>query len=168
MTNIFFHFTQNIGRIEETRQKNSQDLTKTLEMLEEWKKLWKKEIIQSYEKYFYSFSTKYWKNGRSQAKKFTRPIKNSGDVGRMEEALEEVNNLKLENIFSFIFQNFLEEWKKLGKEFRRSGKNSGNVGRMEEAVEEENIFFNFELFSSSTASSILPTFPEFLPGLVKF
>ena len=33
--------------MEEARQKNSQDLTKTLEMLEEWKKLWKKKIIQS-------------------------------------------------------------------------------------------------------------------------
>ena len=54
----------------------------------------------------------------------------------MEEALEEVNNIK--NIFSFIFQKFLEEWKKLGKKFGRPGKNSGNVGRMEEAVEEEN------------------------------
>ena len=46
-------------------------------------------------KYFLSFSTKYWKNGRSQAKKFTRPGKNSGNVGRMEEALEEENNSKL-------------------------------------------------------------------------
>ena len=64
-------------------------------ILEKWKKLWKKEIIQSYEKYFYSFSTKYWKNGRSQAKKFTRPIKYSGNVGRMEEAQEEENNSKL-------------------------------------------------------------------------
>ena len=79
----------------------------------------------------------------------------------MEEAVDKENNSKLRNIFSFIFQNFLEEWKKLGKKFRRPGKNSGNVGRTEEAVEEENIFFNFELFSSSTASSILPTFPEF-------
>ena len=51
--------------MEEARQKNSQDLAKTLEMLEEWKKLWKKEIIQRYKKYFLSFSTKYWKNGRS-------------------------------------------------------------------------------------------------------
>ena len=42
----FFHFPQNIGRVEEARQKISQDLTKTLEMLEEWKKLWKKKIIQ--------------------------------------------------------------------------------------------------------------------------
>ena len=29
--------------MEEVRQKNSQDLAKTLEMLEEWKKLWKKK-----------------------------------------------------------------------------------------------------------------------------
>ena len=56
----------------------------------------------------------------------------------MEEAVEKENDLKLKNIFSFIFQKILEEWKKLGKKFRRPGKNSGNVGRMEEAVEEEN------------------------------
>ena len=81
--------------MEEARQKNSQDLAKTLEMLEEWKKLWKKKIIQYYEKYFYSFTTEYWKNVGSQAKQFTRPSKNSGNVGRMEEALEEDNNSKL-------------------------------------------------------------------------
>ena len=80
----------------------------------------------------------------------------------MEEAVEEEKNSKLKiYIYLFIFQKFLEEWKKLGKKFRRPGKNSGNVGRMEEAVEEENIFFNFELFSSYKASTILPTFPEF-------
>ena len=61
----FFHFPQKIGGMEEARQKNSQDPSKTLEMLEEWKKLWKKKIIQSYKKYFHSFSTKHWKNGRS-------------------------------------------------------------------------------------------------------
>ena len=59
---IFFHFPQKIRRMEEARQKNSQDPSKTLEMLEEWKKLWKKKIIQYYEKYFYSFTTEYWKN----------------------------------------------------------------------------------------------------------
>ena len=64
--NVFFHFPQNIGRMEDARQKkNSEDLAKTLEMLEEWKKLWKKKMIRSYKKYFLSFSTKYWKNGRS-------------------------------------------------------------------------------------------------------
>ena len=71
-------------------------------------------------------------------KKFRRPGKNSGNVGRMEEAVKEEHNSKLKNIFSLIFQNFLEKWKKLGKKFRRPGKNSGNVGRMEEALEEEN------------------------------
>ena len=86
----------------------------------------------------------------------------------MEEAVKEENNSKLKNIFSFIFQKILEEWKKLGKKFRRPGKNSGNVGRMEEALEEqnnfwkkkENIFLNFELFSFSKASFVLTTFPE--------
>ena len=43
--NIFFHFPQNIGRMEEARQKNSLDPSKTLEMLEEWKKQQKKKII---------------------------------------------------------------------------------------------------------------------------
>ena len=56
----------------------------------------------------------------------------------MEEASEEESNSKLKIIFSFIFQNFLEEWKKLGKKFRRPGKNSGNVARTEEALEEVN------------------------------
>ena len=37
--NIFSHFPKNIGIMEKARQKNSQDLAKTLEMLEEWKKL---------------------------------------------------------------------------------------------------------------------------------
>ena len=41
--------------MEEARQRISQDLTKTLEMLEEWKKLWKKKIIQSYENIFFHF-----------------------------------------------------------------------------------------------------------------
>ena len=33
--------------MEVDRQKNSEDQVKTLEKLEEWKKLWKKKIIQS-------------------------------------------------------------------------------------------------------------------------
>ena len=86
---------------------------------------------------FLSLSKNYWKNGRSQARKFTRPGKKSGNVGRMEEALEEENILKLKNIFSFVFQKFLEEWKKLGKNSEHL-QNSGNVGRTEKAVEEAN------------------------------
>merc|ERR1712051_290225 len=69
--------------------------------------------------------------------KNSEDLQNSGNVGRTEEAVEEENNSKLKNIFSFIFQKILEEWKKLGKKFRRPGNNSGNVGRMEEAVKEE-------------------------------
>ena len=50
--------------------------------------------------------------------------KNSEDlaktVGRMEEAVEKENDLKLKNIFSFIFQNFLEEWKKLSKKIQKT------------------------------------------------
>ena len=73
--------------MEEARQKNSQDLAKTLEILEEWKKLWKKKIIQSYENIFFHFPKnigrmeearqknsedlaklwKCWKNGRSSS-----------------------------------------------------------------------------------------------------
>ena len=80
--------------MEEARQKNSQDLAKTLEMLEEWKKLWKKEIIQSYEKYFLSFSTKYWKNGRREEERFQKTWQNSGNAGRMEEVVKEGNKSK--------------------------------------------------------------------------
>ena len=98
--------------MEEARQKNSQDLAKTLEMLEEWKKLWKKKIIQTYNYIFFHFPKKYWKNGRSQAKKFTRLGKNSENVGRMEEAVEEEIIQSYENIF-FHFPK--------------------NIGRMEEA-----------------------------------
>ena len=62
---IFFHFPQNIGRIEEARQRYSEEMAKTLEMLEEWKKPWKKKIIQSYENIFFHFPK---------------------NIGRMEEA----------------------------------------------------------------------------------
>ena len=64
----FLSFSTKYWKNGRSQAKNSQDLAKTLEMLEEWKKLWKKKIIQSYKKYFLSFSKKYWKNGRSQAK----------------------------------------------------------------------------------------------------
>ena len=77
--------------MEEERQKNSEDLAKTLEKLEEWKK----KIIWIYKKYFLSFSPEDWKNGRREAEKFRRPSKNSGKVGRMEEVVEEENNLNL-------------------------------------------------------------------------
>ena len=53
------------------------------------------KIIQSYKKIFSIIFKKYWKTGKSQAKKFTRPGKNSGNVGRMEEAVEEGKNTKL-------------------------------------------------------------------------
>ena len=75
--------------MEKARQKNSQDPLKTLEMLEEWKKLWKKELIQRYKKYFLSFSTKY--------------------IGRMEEARQK-NSQDLTKTLEM-----LEEWKKLWK-----------------------------------------------------
>jgi hypothetical protein len=39
------NFPEKIGRMEEETQKNSEDLAKTLEKLEEWKKLWKKKKI---------------------------------------------------------------------------------------------------------------------------
>ena len=109
-----------LKKTSEARQKNSQDPSKTLEILEEWKKLWDNVIIQSYKKYFLSFSTKYWKNGRSQAKKFTRPFKNFGNVERMEEVVEKENNIKLQKIFSIIFHKLLEEWKKLDKKIHKT------------------------------------------------
>ena len=82
--------------MEEARQKNSKDLAKTLEMLEEWKKLWKKKIIQSYENIFFHFPKNIGRMEEGRQKKFTRPVKNFGNVGRMEKALdEEENKLKL-------------------------------------------------------------------------
>ena len=72
--------------MEEARQKNSQDLAKTLEMLEEWKKLWKKKIIQSYKNIFYHFPQ---------------------NIGRMEEAKQN-NSQDLTKTLEM-----LEEWKKL-------------------------------------------------------
>ena len=61
----FFYFPQNIGRMEEARQKKSHHPSNTLEMLEEWKKLWEKDIIQSYKNIFFHFPQ---------------------NIGRMEEA----------------------------------------------------------------------------------
>ena len=74
--------------MEEARQKNSHDLAKTLEILEEWKKLWKKKIIQSLKNIFIHF-TKY--------------------IGRMEEARQK-NSQDLAKTLEI-----LEEWKKLWK-----------------------------------------------------
>ena len=72
--------------MEEARQKNSHDLAKTLEILEEWKKLWKKKIIQSFKNIFFHFP-KY--------------------IGRMEEARQK-NSQDLAKTLEI-----LEEWKKL-------------------------------------------------------
>ena len=65
---------------------------------------------------------KFLEEWKKVGKKFRRPGKNSGNVGRMEEGVEEKNNSKLKMIFSFIFQKILEEWKKLSKKFRRPAK----------------------------------------------
>jgi hypothetical protein len=72
--------------MEEARQKNWQDLAKTLEMLEEWKKLWSKKIIQNYENIFFHFPK---------------------NIGRMEEARQK-NSKDLAKTLEM-----LEEWKKL-------------------------------------------------------
>ena len=56
--------------MEEATQKNSQDLAKPLEMLEEWKKLMKKKIIQNYENIFFHFPK---------------------NIGRMEEAKPKIS-----------------------------------------------------------------------------
>ena len=55
----------------------------------------------------------------------------------MEEALEEENNSKLKNIFSFIFQNISKNGRSQAN-YSEDLQNSGNVRRMEEAFEEEN------------------------------
>ena len=94
--------------MEEARQKNSQDMAKTLEMLEEWKKLWKKKIIQSYRKYFLSFSKKILEEWKKLGKKFRIPCKNSGNVGRMEEARQRIQK-------TCKTLEMLEERKKLWK-----------------------------------------------------
>ena len=70
--------------------------------------------------YFLSFSTKSWKNGRREAIKFRTPAKtlgkkeedrqkificpgkNSGNVGRMEEAVKQENNLKLYRMWTML------------------------------------------------------------------
>ena len=57
--------------MEEERQKNSEDLAKTLEKLEERKKLLEKKN-SNYEKYFLSFSTEDWKNGRREAERIQK------------------------------------------------------------------------------------------------
>ena len=49
-----------------------------------------------------------------------RPDKNSGNVGRMEEAVEEENNSILRKIFLFIYHRILEECKKLGKTIHKT------------------------------------------------
>ena len=73
-------------------------------------------------KYIFFIFRKNLEEWKKLGKKFRRPGKNTRNVGRMEEALEEENNSKLQNIFSFIFQKNLEEWKKLGKKFIRPAK----------------------------------------------
>ena len=48
LKNIYFlSFSKIFWKNGRSQAKNSEDLVKTLEMLEEWKKLWKKKIIQS-------------------------------------------------------------------------------------------------------------------------
>ena len=63
-------------------------------------------------------------------KKFRRPSKNSGKVGRMEEALEEENNSKLQKIFSFIFQ------KNIGRMEKARQKNSPDLAKTLKMLEE--------------------------------
>ena len=46
--------------MEVDRQKNSEDLVKTLEMLEEWKKLWKNKIIFGRRKKIYFLTLNYF------------------------------------------------------------------------------------------------------------
>ena len=73
-------------------------------------------------KYFLLFSTKYWKNGRSQAKKIHITHQILWKCWKMEEAVGEGYNSKLQKIFSFIFHKILEEWNKLGKKIHKTHK----------------------------------------------
>ena len=93
------------------RQKNSEDLAKTLEMLEEWKKLWKKKIIQSYENIFFHFPKNIGRMEEARQKKFARPGKNSGYVGIMEEAVEE----EIIQSYKQYFLSFSTKYWKNGK-----------------------------------------------------
>ena len=87
---------------------------------------------------FLSLSKNYWKNGRSLAKKFKRPGKNSGNVGRMEEALEEEISQSYKKYFFSFSKKYWKNGRSYAKKFTRPGKNSGNVGRLEEAPAEVN------------------------------
>ena len=72
--------------MEEARQKNSPDLVKTLERLEELKKLWKKKIIQSFKNVFFHFPKNI---GRLEKKR----KKNAQDLAKTLENLEEWKKL---------------------------------------------------------------------------
>ena len=74
--------------MEEARQKKSHHPSNTLEMLEEWKKLWEKDIIQSYKNIFFHFPQ---------------------NIGRMEEARQKISQDLTKTL------EMLEEWKKLWK-----------------------------------------------------
>ena len=67
----FLSYSKKYWKNGRSQTKNSQDLAKTLEMMEEWKKLWKKKIIQSYRKYFHSFFKKILEEWKKLGKKFT-------------------------------------------------------------------------------------------------
>ena len=89
-------------------------------MLEEWKKLWKKKIIQSYENIFFHFQKNI---GRMEEAR----QKNSQDLAKTLEKLEEWKKLwKMKIIQSYrkYFLSFskkiLEEWKKLGKKIHQT------------------------------------------------
>ena len=60
-------------------------------------------------KYIFFHFTKILEEWKKLGKKFRRPGKNSGNVGRMEEALEEENISKLKNIYFLSFSKIF--WK---------------------------------------------------------
>ena len=97
--------------MEEARQKNSQDLAKNLEMLEEWKKLWKKKIIQSYENIFFHFQKNI---GRMEEAR----QKNSQDLAKTLEMLEEWKKLWKKKIIQSYNKYFLSFSKKFWKNGR--------------------------------------------------
>ena len=75
--------------MEEARQKNSEDLAKTVGRMEE--ALEEENISKLKNIYFLSFSKIFWKNGRSQAK-------NSEDLVKTLEMLEEWKKLWIKKI----------------------------------------------------------------------
>jgi cell fate (sporulation/competence/biofilm development) regulator YlbF (YheA/YmcA/DUF963 family) len=93
---LFFQFPQKIGRIEEERHKNSEDLAKTLEKLEEWKKFLEKENNLKLQKIFsfiFHRRLEEWKKRiRENSEDLAKPLEK---LEERKKFLEKENNFKL-------------------------------------------------------------------------